>query len=92
LYHSLHGKGLELIAVNSNDDASTIKKYRTDSGFSFIMAMDNVGKKDYGVAGKYGVQAYPTNYVLNSSGKVVWRGVGFDEDAIRSALAKLGVK
>jgi hypothetical protein len=38
------------------------------------------------------VQAYPTNYVLDLEGKVVWRGVGFNEAEIRAALEKLGVK
>jgi hypothetical protein len=41
---------------------------------------------------KYGVQAYPTNYVIDSTGKVVFRCVGFDPEGIKAALAKLGVK
>ena len=40
----------------------------------------------------YGVQAYPTNYLVTSDGKIAWRGVGFNEDALRSALEKIGVK
>ena len=44
------------------------------------------------VSQKYGVQAYPTNYVLGPDGKVVYRTTGFDEKAIRAALEKLGVK
>lgn len=46
----------------------------------------------YDIPTKYGVMAYPTNYVLDENGKVIWRGVGFDEGAIRTALAKVGVK
>ncbi len=48
--------------------------------------------KDYAVFEDYGVMAYPTNYVLDSEGKVVYRSLGFDEKAIRAALEKLGVK
>jgi len=48
--------------------------------------------QSYDVEKTYGVMAYPTNYVLGPDGKVVWRGVGFDEAAIRAALEKLGVK
>lgn len=40
----------------------------------------------------YRVHYYPTNYVIAGSGKVVYRCVGFDQDEIRAALAKLGVK
>ena len=84
---------MELVAINSGDPRQTIKKYVDDNKFSFLIGMDSEqGKKDYGIAGKFGVQAYPTNYVLDSKGKVVFRTVGFDEEGIRAALAKLGVK
>ena len=45
----------------------------------------------YGIFNDYGVQAYPTNYVVDSKGKVVFRCVGFDEEGIKKALAQLGV-
>ena len=35
------------------------------------------------MARNYGVQAYPTNYVIDSDGKVVFRCVGFDPDGAR---------
>jgi hypothetical protein len=44
------------------------------------------------VADKYGVQAYPTNYIVNAKKKIVARFVGFDETAMTNALAKLGLK
>jgi hypothetical protein len=40
----------------------------------------------------YGVRSYPTNYVIDSRGKVVFRCIGFDEQGIKKALADLGVK
>ena len=46
----------------------------------------------YGIFSDYGVQAYPTNYVVDSTGNVVFRCVGFDEAGIKKALADLGVK
>ncbi len=41
---------------------------------------------------RYGVQAYPTNYIVGADGTVVYRSVGFDEAGLRAALAKLGVR
>ena len=62
-----------------------------ENNFTFLIGMKGKGD-NYDAALQYRVQAYPTNYVLDSSGKVVFRSVGFDEAGIRAALEKLGVK
>jgi hypothetical protein len=54
--------------------------------------MEDVDGKHHNVSGKYGVNAYPTNYVVGPDGKVAYRSVGFNEAAIRDALKKLGVQ
>lgn len=54
--------------------------------------MDRPKSNDKGLSGKYGIKGYPSNYILDSTGKIVFRSVGFDEAAIRAALTKLGVK
>jgi hypothetical protein len=53
--------------------------------------MGGQGEK-YTLGKAYGVQAYPTNYLVGPDGKVLWRGVGFDEGSLRSALEKAGLK
>ncbi len=47
---------------------------------------------DDSVPSKYGVVVNPTNYVLDKDGKVVAQIIGGDMEAIRAALAKLGVQ
>jgi hypothetical protein len=54
--------------------------------------MDDAGGKHYNVAGKFGVNGYPTNYLIDSNGKIAFRSIGYDESGLRAALAKLGVK
>lgn len=94
LYTELRDKGFGLFAVNGFDSAEVINKYVQENKFTFQVGMAD--KKEgggiYDVAEKYGVSAYPTNYVVDSSGKVIWRGIGFNEAAIRKALAGLDVK
>lgn len=64
-----------------------------DNKFSFTIGMAEQKEGGiYDVAEKYGVMAYPTNYLVDAEGKVVWRGVGFDETAMRKALEKVGLK
>ena len=59
--------------------------------FTFKIVMGGEGE-NYTVGKAYGVQAYPTNYLVDADGKIVWRSVGFDEQGLKDALAKMGVK
>jgi thioredoxin-related protein len=88
----LKDKGLELIAVNASDSKTVINKYVEENKFTFLIGMEAGEDTKPDVSQKYGVQAYPTNYILDPNGKVVYRTTGFDETAIRKALEKLGVK
>jgi peroxiredoxin/outer membrane lipoprotein-sorting protein len=93
MFEELKEKGLGLIAVNGMDSDAVINKYVQEKKFTFRigMAARNEGGM-YEVGRKYGVSAYPTNYVIDASGKVIWRGIGFDEAAIRKALAEQGIQ
>lgn len=79
------------MALNGTDDADVINKYVKENNFTFLIGMKGKGD-NYNASLQYGVMAYPTNYVLDSNGKVIFRSVGFDEEGIRAALAKLNVK
>ena len=93
MYAELKSKGVELIAINNGDPKERIEKYVKEGSFTFPIAMGGPrNTKDYAVFENYGVMAYPTNYVLDSKGNVVYRDLGFNEKAIRAALEKLGVK
>ena len=77
--------------MNANDTEDVIQKYIQQGGFTFKIVMGGQGD-NYTVGKAYGVMAYPTNYLVGPDGKVLWRGVGFDEPALRAALEKAGVK
>jgi thioredoxin-related protein len=94
MYEELKDKGMGLVAVNGFDSDAVINKYIEEKKFTFQVGMADKkeGGATYDVALKYGVSAYPTNYLVDSSGKVIWRGIGFNEEAIRKALTEAGVK
>lgn len=94
MYTELKDKGMGLIAVNGMDSGEVINKYVEENKFTFTVGMADKkqGGGIYDVAERYGVSAYPTNYLVDASGNVIWRGIGFDEKAIRAALDKAGVK
>ena len=79
------------MAVNAFDTDEQVQKYLKEGGFTFRVVMGGRGQ-DYTLGKAYGVQAYPTNYLVDSEGKIVWRSVGFDEAGLKDALKKMGVQ
>jgi hypothetical protein len=90
MYPTLAKQGLRYISVNYGDDKATINKYVKEGKFTFPIGMNGKGKND--VSELYGVQAYPTNYLISPDGKVVASFVGFDEAGMKAALRKMGLK
>jgi len=83
----LHGKGFDILSVNLGDDSKTVAKIWNEGKFSMHAVLN--GDK---VSQAYHIEAIPTNYVVGPDGKIMARFVGFDEQGIRTALAKAGVK
>lgn len=98
LYSELKAGGLEVVAVNTGDAAEVINRYLNAGSFTFRVAMGAKPAgdgKNYEAMKQYRVRTYPTNYLIDSEGKIAYRGIGFgpaNEQKLRDALAKLGVK
>jgi thioredoxin-like negative regulator of GroEL len=50
------------------------------------------GKGGPNVTQLFGVQAFPTNYLIGADGKILARFVGYDEDSLVKELKKAGFK
>ncbi len=70
--------------MDIGDDKDVIQKYWREKGFT----MRPVRQQDSAVSDAFGVMAYPTNYLIGPDGKILWRGVGWNEAALRQALGK----
>ena len=82
-----------MIAVNHGDSVETINKYFDEKQFTFRTVMGGApGDKNYAIFERYGVSGYPTNFLIDTTGKIVWSGVGFNEAGLRAALEKMGLK
>lgn len=90
MFKDMRSQGFNIVAINYGDSAEVINKYVDENKFEFSIVMN--GKDDADMSKVYGVQAYPTNYVLDSSGKIVARFVGFNEKGLLEALKKLGLE
>ena len=70
------------VSVNIGDSQQVVSDWWKEEGFAHEPALQQRDE----VSRAFGVQAYPTHYVLGPDGRVLWRSVGWDPDALRAAL------
>jgi peroxiredoxin/outer membrane lipoprotein-sorting protein len=85
LYADLKDQGFSIIAINTVDRAEDIASYLRESRFTFPVVLS-----ERGVVDSYHIEAFPSSYLINSEGKIVYRAVGVDEAGLRRSLKELG--
>ena len=83
-------QGLTIIAVNMDSERDLAEQFLAEMPAAFMLRFDPEGN----IAKEFGVEAMPTSYLLDSSGNVLARHLGFKlaktkeyEAVIRAALA-----
>jgi thiol-disulfide isomerase/thioredoxin len=83
LFEKYRDKGLEVLAINAMDTKATVdyfvRKYKPAYPIAYM------GER---VSKLYGVSGFPTAFILNKEGKVIYSG-GFDFGAIEVVLDKV---
>jgi hypothetical protein len=72
-----------ILAVNHGDPEQRIADYWRERGFRHPA----VRQEGSAVSRAFGVSAYPANFVIGPTGKILYASAGYDEAAIRRALA-----
>jgi peroxiredoxin len=91
LHEAVEGQGLTTIVISPADSAEDLAKFVESSKIQFQVAVD--GKEtNHAVTGVYRARMLPTYYLLDPDGKVLWRGIGWKEPELRTALEKAGLK
>lgn len=78
-----------MIAVDVSNDIARSTQFYDQFGFTIPAAMD-AGQRVSG--GIYGVIGTPTNYLIDGTGRIVWRHYGYrrgDDVEIRARVAEL---
>ena len=70
------------LSVNIGDSPQSIAEFWQQGRYAHLPVLQDGDS----VSRAFGVMAYPTNYVLGPDGRVLWRGVGYDEAGLRQAL------
>ena len=72
LYQQFKSQGLEILAVDMEEDVLIVGRFVRSNGYTFPVMLDRDGR----VSGMYGIRAIPTTYILDREGKIIGRIVG----------------
>lgn len=84
IYAAYRDKGLEIIGVSVDTDAAAWKKAVEDDQLPWIHVNDIKGEDS--AAGKYGVKAIPTMFLIDPEGNMIGK---MDHDALHEKLSEL---
>ena len=75
LYRRFKDEGLEIVAVNLQEDRSSVQGFVDEYGLSFPVLLDSTGR----VGATYGARSIPTTYIVDRDGLVLAGTVGTRE-------------
>ncbi len=85
LHEKLKAQGVEVVAINLDDDKANAEKFLKEIPVSFTVLQDVGGSW----SDKYGVESMPTSYILDKQGMVQMVHRGFASDDIKEIEAKV---
>ena len=88
-YKKYHGQGFDIIGVSLDDDRQKLLSYIKDNEMTWPEFFDGQGWENK-LAVKYGVQAIPASYLLDTNGVIIVADLRGDalEQAVAKALPK----
>jgi peroxiredoxin/outer membrane lipoprotein-sorting protein len=85
MYVNWEKRGLVILGVDIGEDANTVEKFAREQSYTFPLLMG--GEPD--VSAKYFVEAYPSTFVVDRTGHIVYRELGGgDPNKIQAAVEK----
>lgn len=91
LYEKYKDRGLEIVAVEGFRMEEKAKKFIEENDLTYHFVQDNEGK-DAVVRKVYKVNGYPTTFIIDRSGRVMYSHLGFqagDEEKLEKEIEKL---
>lgn len=83
LYKRYQSKGLEVMAISDEDDA-TVSKFIKANDFTYPMYLDFTGMAH----GAYKVDSIPETIVIDRKGNILYKSVGYDPIELENAVMK----
>ena len=83
IYSKYKAQGLQIVGITDEDEA-TVKKFQKQIPMDYNVAINTPGS----IYEQFGIQAIPTAFLVDKSGKIVWTGhpMELSETEIQSVL------
>ena len=78
LWEKYRNEGLEMVAIESNRETEQAMNFIDEAGLEFT-CLENGADDAEVVYDVFRVQGYPTSWVVDRQGRVMYRHFGFDE-------------
>jgi peroxiredoxin len=91
LYDTYHDQGFEVVAVERKRDTERAQTFIREHHLTYTFLQDGEGDQEV-VRRVYGVRSFPTSYLIDRSGRIMYVHVGFepgDEVEIGKQIEKL---
>ena len=90
LYDRYRDRGFNIVAVDARADTERARKFIADKGLTFTFLEDT--DEANVVAGTFDVHAFPTSFLIDREGRVMYYHLGFepgDEETIAGEIETL---
>lgn len=78
LYQKYKDKGLTVVAVEAQRDTEGATTFINENNLNYTFLENGEGEEDV-VRGVFGVRSFPTSYIIDRQGRVMFYHLGFDE-------------
>ncbi len=78
LYQKYSNQGLGIVAVESQRDRDRATKFVADNNLTYPFLENGEGEDEF-VYDTFAVNSFPTTYLIDADGKILYVHVGFDE-------------
>lgn len=78
LYDKYRDQGFQVIAVDGRNDTDRATKFIAENGLTYPCLENAEGDGEF-VYGTFNVTGYPTSFLIDADGKVLYMHLGFDE-------------
>ena len=88
LYQRFNAQGLEILAVDIGQSASTVRQFIRRAGYTFPVMLDSANR----VSSVYQIRAIPTTYIIDREGKIIGYVLGsimWDNQRVIAAIDAL---